>query len=122
MKMLKAGALLTLLMGLGLSSSQTVMASNPRLCPVDQPCFTESYQSGNQVIFRFDGISGWDFYNVRYRVKGGGEKQVVNRSGRFTFKNVRANRIYTISVQGCNSRFLARSTCSPWVQESVETR
>jgi len=92
-----------------------------RSCPADRPCFTESYQSGNKIIFRFDGIGGWDFYNVRYNVRGGGEKQVENHSGSFTFNNVQPNRVYTISVQGCNSRFLRSSVCSPWAEENVTT-
>jgi hypothetical protein len=122
MKILKAGALAATLIGLGLSCGQSALASDPRLCAFDRPCFNAAYQSGNKVIFEFNGVSGWDFYNVRYRVKGGGAKQVENRSGRFTINNVLPNRRYTITVQGCRSRFLARSICSPWVQESVETR
>jgi hypothetical protein len=98
-----------------------VMASDVNLCPADRPCFNESSQFGDQVIFRFDGIKDWDFYNVRYRVRGG-EKQVENRSGSFTFKNVRPNSSYTIKVQGCNSRFLGRSTCSEWSEKSVDTQ
>jgi hypothetical protein len=91
-------------------------------CGADRPCFNASYQSGNQAIFRFTGVdAGWDFYNVRYP-KAGGEAQVENRSGSFTFRNVRPNRIYRISVQGCNSHFLGRSSCSPWSESSVTTR
>jgi hypothetical protein len=90
-------------------------------CAYDRPCFNASYQSGNKVMFQFTGVTGWDFYNVRYKVVGG-EKQVENRSGRFTFNNVKPNRVYTLSVQGCNSRTFRRSTCSPWVVQSVTTR
>ncbi|BAZ40323.1 fibronectin type III domain protein [Calothrix sp. NIES-4101] len=111
-----------LLLGLTTVAIQSpVMASDVNLCPADRPCFNESYQSTDKVIFRFDGIKNWDFYNVRYRVRGG-EKQVENRSGSFTFKNVRPNSRYTIKVQGCNSRFLGHSTCSEWSEKSVDTR
>jgi hypothetical protein len=91
-------------------------------CSVDRPCFTRSYQSGNRVIFQFDGVRGWDFYNVRYAQVGGGEKQVENRSGAFTFNNTQPNRVYKIKVQGCKSHTFGRSTCSPWAEESVTTR
>ena len=91
-------------------------------CAADRPCFNGAYQSGDKVIFRFTGVTGWDFYNVRYAAVGGGEKQVENRSGSFTFNNCKPNRIYRLSVQGCNSHTFGRSSCSPWVQESVTTR
>ena len=91
-------------------------------CSVDQPCFTRSYQFGNRVIFQFDGVKGWDFYYVRYAQVGGGEKQVENRSGSFTFNNTIPNRVYTIKVQGCKSHTFGRSTCSHWTSESVTTR
>ena len=91
-------------------------------CAADRPCFNGARQSGSKIIFQFTGVTGWDFYNVRYAQVGGGEKQVENRSGSFTFNNVKPNRIYRLKVQGCNSHTLARSTCSPWVEESVTTR
>jgi len=122
MKKMNARFLSATLMCLSLSFSHSAMATPVHLCPDDRPCFNEAYQSGNQVIFQFTGVSGWDFYNVRYRVRGGGEKQVENRSGRFTFNNVLPNRVYTLKVQGCKSRTFGRSTCSPWVEESVTTR
>ena len=90
-------------------------------CASDRPCLNASYQSGNKVIFQFTGVTGWDFYNVRYKVVGG-EKQVENRSGRFTLNNVKPNRVYTLSVQGCNSHTFRKSTCSYWVAQSVTTR
>ena len=92
------------------------------LCPADRPCFTASYQSGTDIVFEFNGVgTGFDFYNIRYP-KDGGVKQVENRSGRFTFRNVRPNSVYTLSVQGCNKSAFTRSSCSPWVSESVTTR
>ena len=110
----------------GLCSSPGAMAAgfgndNPG-CAADEPCFNGAYQSGDKVIFNFTGVGGWDFYNVRYVQAGGGEKQVENRSATFTFNNTRPHRVYTLSVQGCNSHALRRSTCSSWVQQSVTTR
>jgi hypothetical protein len=121
MNRLNARFLSATLMCLSLSFCQSSMAGEVNLCPADRPCFNEAYQSGNSIIFRFTGVADWEFYNVRYQV-GGGEKQVENRSGSFTFRNVTPNRVYTIKVQGCNTRFLASSTCSPWVEKSVTTR
>ena len=97
------------------------IAGGTRGCAEDRPCFRYARQVGNTVEFEFDVVKGWDVYNVRYPVDGG-EKQVENRSGRFTFKNVKPNRIYRLSVQGCNKRALQSSRCSPWVEESVTTR
>ena len=91
-------------------------------CAADRPCFNGARQVGNRIVFNFTGICCWDFFNVRYAHVGGGEKQVENRSGSYTFTNVQPRRIYTLKVQGCNSHFMARSTCSPWVEESVTTR
>jgi hypothetical protein len=46
---------------------------------------------------------------------------VENRSGTYTIENARPNATYTLKVQGCHSRTLASSVCSPWVEESVTT-
>ena len=91
-------------------------------CAADRPCFNGAYQSGDKVIFKFTGVDGgWDFYNVRYK-HGGGEKQLENRTGSFTLNGAKPNRVYTISVQGCNSHTFGHSTCSPWSMQSVTTR
>lgn len=115
-------SLLVAMACLGLSFCQSAMAGPDGGCAADRPCFNGAYQSGNQVIFHFTAIPDWDFYNVRYAKVGGGERQVENRSGAFTFNNVRPNRVYTLKVQGCKSRFIGRSACSPWVEQSIETR
>ena len=94
---------------------------NPHGCPADRPCFNAAYQSGDKVIFQFTGIVEWQFYNVRYATAGGTETQIENRSGTFTITNAQPDRVYTLKVQGCNSHPLARSTCSPWSEESVTT-
>ena len=125
MNTLNARFLSAMLTCLSLSFGQSAMSQgfgNDNIaCADDRPCFNAAYQSGNKVIFQFTGVTGWDFYNVRYKVVSG-EKQVENRSGRFTFNNVRPNRVYKLSVQGCNSHTLRRSTCSPWVEQSVTTK
>ncbi len=96
-------------------------AGDVRQCPVDRPCFNGAYQECRTVQFEFTGVQGWDYYNVRYRTASGGVAQVENETGRFSITNARPNSTYTISVQGCDRRFLASSKCSPWVEESVST-
>jgi hypothetical protein len=113
---------LAVLAGVALSTVAIQGVNAQHGCAADRPCFNGSYQApGNKVVFEFTGVSGWDFYNVRY-AKDGGEKQVENRSGSFTFNNVASRRVYKLKVQGCKSHTLARSTCSPWVEESVTTK
>ncbi len=125
MNIMNARFLVAMLTCLSLSFCQSAIAqgfgNDTQSCPVDRPCFNGAYQSGNKIIFQFTGVTGWDFYNVRYKV-GGGEKQVENRSGHFTFNNIKPNRVYKLSVQGCNSHTFSRSTCTPWVEQSVTTR
>lgn len=114
-------SLLTTMTCLSLSFCQSAMAGYVHGCAAGQPCVL-GYQEGNKVIFDFKRHREWEFFNIRYATVGGGERQVENRSGRFTFTNVRPNRVYTLKVQGCNSNFLSRSTCSPWTEESVTTK
>jgi hypothetical protein len=100
-------------------------ASTPNLSATcrgeEPPCITrpDAYQSGNNVVFTWSGAG--NVYNVRYPVSGG-VKQVENRSGKFTFKNVQSNRVYKISVQACVSRFLNRSACTNWKTTSFTTQ
>ena len=113
---------LAVLAGVALSTVAIQGVNAQQGCPTDRPCFNENYQApGNKVVFKFTNGGVWDFYNVRY-AKDGGEKQVENRSGSFTFNNVASRRVYTLKVQGCKSHTLARSTCSPWVVSSVTTK
>jgi hypothetical protein len=90
-------------------------------CAFDAPCFNGSHQEGNTVIFQFTGTCCWDFFNVRYAQVGGGDKQVENKSGTYTFRDVKPNSVYSISVQGCTSHTLSRSTCTSWTRSSVTT-
>ena len=106
---------------LSLSICESVLAGQVIACAADRPCITEARQVGNQVFFSWGNDGGWDVFNVRYKTSGGGDKQVENRSGHYHFNNVKRNRVYTISVQGCKSRTFGSSTCSPWEQASVTT-
>jgi hypothetical protein len=101
------------------------IASTPNLTATcrgeEPPCITrpDAYQSGNNVVFTWSGAG--NVYNVRYPVAGG-VKQVENRSGKFTIKNVQPNRVYRISVQACVTRFLASSSCTNWRSTSFTTQ
>jgi Fibronectin type III domain len=102
------------------------LASTPNLTATckgePKPCITrpDAHQSGDNIVFTWSG-SG-DVYNVRYRLASGGDKQVENRTARYTFKNVKPNRLYTISVQACVTNFLAGSSCTAWKTKSFTTR
>lgn len=91
-------------------------------CAADRPCFRPPVQQGDKIVFQFDIIKDWDFYNVRYAAAGGGEKQVENRSGHYTFNNVKPRSRYTLSVQGCTKHALQHSRCSDWVAASFTTK
>jgi hypothetical protein len=91
-------------------------------CDGEAPCINKIYESGNNVVFEFNFIRDWEYYNVRYKGPDGNDKQVENRSGVFTFKNTLPNHRYTLSVQGCNTRTFASSTCSPWASDSIVTK
>jgi hypothetical protein len=106
-------------------SQSQKFASTPNLTATcrgeEPPCILrpDAYQSGNNLVFEWGG-SG-NVYNVRYPVNGG-VKQVENRSGKFTFKNVQPNRVYKISVQACVTRFLSNSACTNWKTTSFTTQ
>lgn len=92
------------------------------LCAAGRPCFTRHEQSGGSVTFWWnDGGERYDFYNVRYPTRAG-EKQVENRSGRYTFTNIGRNEIYRIKVQGCAKPLIGRSRCSDWAEDAIRTR
>jgi hypothetical protein len=74
----------------GFARAQGTLIGDNQACSVDQPCFNGARQEGNTVVFQFTGTGPWDFYNVRYAQEGGGEKQEENRSGHYTFTNVKA--------------------------------
>lgn len=99
----------------------TAWDSSAQQCVAEQPCFTEHYQDCHTVRFAFNWGEDWDYYNIRYRKVGGGVAQIENETGTFAIPNARPSSTYTISVQGCYTRFLAPSRCSAWVEESVTT-
>ena len=105
----------------GVAQAQASFNGDSQACAADQPCFNEAHQVGDTIVFGFTATGSWDFYNVRYPDVDGNVKQVENKSGHFTFRNVQPGRVYRISVQGCTRHTLARSTCSDWSEASVTT-
>ena len=94
-------------------------------CAYDRPCFDKMYQNGNTLIIHWNGQENYDTYNVRWSRPGRNETQIERpggNSGEFKVKNVRSRTNYTFKVQGCNTHFLSRSTCSPWEQQTITTR
>jgi hypothetical protein len=79
------------------------------------PCVhsSDASQDGSNVTFKWKGEA--EFYQVRYR-SGSAEKQVKNTSGSFTLTNIKSSKSYLLKVQGCNSHFLAPSTCTAWME------
>lgn len=123
----RTSALATIFAGLvfcGVCLQERALAQNGdvNLCAAGAPCFTNQQQSGSSVTFWWNaGSERYDFYNVRYATAGG-DKQVENRSGKYTFTNVQRGGNYKISVQGCVKHTLGHSSCSDWVQDSIRTR
>jgi hypothetical protein len=91
-------------------------------CPAGQPCFTAAYQSGNTVVFNFNGGEHYDVYHLRYKGADGNTKSVENTSGHFTFHDTLPNRVYSIFVQGCIKHTLGHDSCSDWANMSVTTK
>jgi hypothetical protein len=135
MKKLNAVCLSALLTCLSLPTAQIATAvsyGNDNIgCLVDRPCLYEVYQYGsrilgNNIVFDFSGISGWDFYRFRYKNTKNRYTTVDQKSSIFVLQNTQLGSTYKIEVQGCYSSrswlILKKETCSPWVQQSFTTR
>ena len=75
---------------------------------------TITVQDGHIVAHWSTG--GFDHYNVRWSENGGAETQ-VERAGdkRFVFLTTfRRGAVYTVKVQGCETHFAGRSSCTSW--------
>ena len=80
-------------------------------CPADRPCITGLSQQGHTIFIQWMG--SWDGFNIQWSQPGGqGGFHVDGTSGSLT--NVHPYTTYTFSVEGCDTHFLAPSTCSPW--------
>jgi hypothetical protein len=83
------------------------------------------WQSGTSLKLHWVGRSAVDFYHVRYRALGG-DKQIKISSNSsngyfFDLNNVRPSATYIVSLQACQSNFLASSDCGAWRSVSLTT-
>ncbi len=126
-------ATLTTLGGLGtltllltpISVVQAGFGNDNIACAYDRPCIDNLYQDGNSLVIHWNGQENYDSYNVRWSRPGKDEVQIKRPgggSGDFRVNNVYSGTTYTFKVQGCNTHFLGRSTCSPWEQQSITAK
>lgn len=98
-----------------------LLASDPVLCPADKPCIVDLFISTKgELIATVDG-SGWDAINVRWSRPGreGQQREHPGRNGNIRVLTGTTRGVtYTVSVQGCNKRFLQSSRCTGWEQAS----
>lgn len=77
---------------------------------------------GGHLVVRWS-TKGFDHYNVRWSANGGPAQQ-VERAGDKDFRYLDAFRpgvVYSVSVQGCEKNFLARSHCTSWEEAHCGT-
>lgn len=77
-----------------------------------------SVENGHLVVHW--GASGFGHYNIRWSTKGGAPQQ-IERDGDKDFVYVTTfarGLVYSVAVQGCDSRTLARSQCTSWDEVS----
>jgi hypothetical protein len=116
-------AALTLFLWSGPGKAKT--QSDVRQCPADRPCITELYQSGSTLIIGWDGHENFDHYNFRWSRPGRAETQSEVRGGgrgSFRINNINSDTRYIVKVQGCNRSPFGRSSCTPWYEDSFDTR
>jgi hypothetical protein len=109
----------TLAVGAGaLVSSESSLASTPSGCAYDRPCITNiSYTKTRNIYLNWKATESFSHFNVIWSRPGKAPRQIEvggGRTGQFRLDNINANTTYQFAVQGCNTRFLASSRCSPW--------
>ena len=114
----------TLAVGAGaLTSSESSLATPASGCAYDRPCFTNaSYTKSRTIHLTWKATESFSHYNVIWSRPGSARRQIEvsgGRSGQFRLGNINANTTYQFAVQGCNTRFLASSKCSPWEPAQV---
>jgi hypothetical protein len=114
----------TLVVGAGaLVSSEAALATPSSGCAYDRPCFTDAYYTKSRNIYlTWKATESFSHYNVIWSRPGKAPRQIEvsgGRTGQFRLGNINAYTTYRFSVQGCNTRFLASSKCSPWEPAQV---
>jgi hypothetical protein len=107
-------------------SASSAVASTPEGCAYDRPCIKDVYATKvGGVYLSWSATENFSNFNVRWSRPGKAVVQLEvpgGRQGSFHLKNARSRTTYTFAVQGCNTRFLASSRCSPWEPASFTTR
>ena len=83
------------------------------LCPVDRPCITGLYQQGHTIFIQWSPNGSYDGFNIHWSRPGYQSGFHVDGTSS-SLTNAHPYTTYTFSVEGCNTHFLAPSTCSPW--------
>jgi Fibronectin type III domain len=82
-------------------------------CPADRPCITVLSQTGHTLSLTWSPPN-YDGYNVFWSRPGSSNQFHVDGSTTATLSEIYPYTTYTFSVEGCDTHFLAPSTCSPW--------
>jgi hypothetical protein len=101
-------------------SAASVYQQQSGVCPADRPCITALYQQGHTIFIQWSG--SYDGFNILWSRPGyQGQFHVDGTSSSLT--QVYPYMTYTFSVEGCDTHFLAPSTCSPWsYSEQITTQ
>jgi hypothetical protein len=86
-------------------------------CAFDRPCITDLYISTTNALIANVNGSGWDVINVRWSRPGreGEQRSFKGHNGLIKVLSGTTNGlVYTVSVQGCNTRPLQSSRCTDW--------
>jgi hypothetical protein len=103
-------------------------AAGPALgCAYDRPCIEAFYYapSTGRLNARWLRDNDYELYNVRWTVDRGGrvgyfgQHEVRGTLAKLPVRRSDRGHPFTVSVQGCNTRFLAPSVCSPWESSTL---
>lgn len=95
-------------------AAQAKMAAG--LCPLDRPCLFSLIQQGHTITVKWAASSDdYDTFNIRWTGAGApGQYEVDGTQMSSSLTNAYPYTTYSVIVQGCQTHFLASSTCSPW--------
>jgi hypothetical protein len=106
-------------------SAPSALATPTQGCAYDRPCINPPYATkAGGVYLSWTATERFSHFNVRWSRPGKAVVQLEvpgGRQGSFHLKNARSRTTYEFSVQGCNTRFLAPSRCSPWEPAAFTT-
>ena len=97
-------------------STPSAQAATASQCVSGNPCISDGYQTGHTITIDFYAMYRYDGYNVIWSRPGTQPTQfhIDHDAISANLTNILPYTSYTFSVQGCNTHFLAPSTCTPW--------